>query len=324
MAVYKTEHGFQIKHRSSDPSNPIAGEIWYNTTTQQVKVTPLIGAWASGENMNNADSFGAGAGTQTAALKMAGQGPPRRICEEYNGTSWTETNDTNTDHFITGGFGTQTAAVIAGGMPGGQGQLDTVEEYDGTSWTNVTAMPAARQGAQGAGILTAGFMCGGRTDPGSPQTETYEYDGTNWTDGGDLNTGGTQSACLGTQTAALLAGRGPAAPHVAVEEYNGSTWSEQSATLGTARYAQGAAGTQTAGLVCGGWTPSPNTKFAHVEEYDGTSFTEVSNLGTARYGLSGDGIQTSAVMFGGGTPTNQTATEEYTKAATVRVLDTST
>ncbi len=64
-------------------------------------------------------------------------------------------------------------------------------------------------------------MCGGRTDPGSPQTETYEYDGTNWTDGGDLNTGGTQSACLGTQTAALLAGRGPAAPHHAVAEYNG-------------------------------------------------------------------------------------------------------
>ncbi len=125
MAVYKTEHGFQIKSRSSDPSNLYEGEIWYNTTTQQVKVTPLIGAWASGENMNNADSFGAGAGTQTAALKMAGQGPPRRICEEYNGTSWTETNDTKYRiNFMAGGFrNSNRCLVIAGGMPGGQGQL---------------------------------------------------------------------------------------------------------------------------------------------------------------------------------------------------------
>ena len=93
--------------------------------------------------------------------------------------------------------------------------------------------------------------------------------------------------------------------------------------MGTARYAQASAGIQTAALISGGWTPSPNTKFANVEEYDGTSFTEVSNLGTARYGLSGDGIQTSAVVFGGATPTNQNLTEEYTKAATTRTIDVS-
>ena len=180
MTTYRGTQGLRVKSVSSDPSNLKEGQIWYNSSTKALKISPMIGAWASGGNMNNTDSFGAGAGTQTAALKMAGQGPPRRICEEYNGSTWTETNDTNTDHFITGGFGTQTAAVIAGGMPGGQGQLDTVEEYDGTSWTNVTAMPAARQGAQGAGILTAGFMCGGRTDPGSPQVDTFEYDGTNF------------------------------------------------------------------------------------------------------------------------------------------------
>ena len=42
MANYKTEHGFEIKHRSSDPSNPIEGEIWYNTTTQTLKIAPLL------------------------------------------------------------------------------------------------------------------------------------------------------------------------------------------------------------------------------------------------------------------------------------------
>ena len=119
MTDYKTIFGKKIKFQTTDltMSTATEGELFYSDTDSEFKVGATIGAWASGGNMNNADSFGAGAGTQTAALKMAGQGPPRRICEEYNGTSWTETNDTNTDHFITGGFGTQTAAVIAGGMP---------------------------------------------------------------------------------------------------------------------------------------------------------------------------------------------------------------
>ena len=50
MGNYKTDHGFEIKHRSSDPSNPIEGEIWYNTVSQTLKVTPLIGAMSSGGN----------------------------------------------------------------------------------------------------------------------------------------------------------------------------------------------------------------------------------------------------------------------------------
>ena len=33
MANYKDLHGFEIKHRSSDPPSPIEGEIWYNTTS---------------------------------------------------------------------------------------------------------------------------------------------------------------------------------------------------------------------------------------------------------------------------------------------------
>ena len=28
MANYKELHGFEIKHRSSDPPSPIEGEIW--------------------------------------------------------------------------------------------------------------------------------------------------------------------------------------------------------------------------------------------------------------------------------------------------------
>jgi hypothetical protein len=41
----------------------------------------------------------------------------------------------------------------------------------------------------------------------------------------------------------------------ATEEYDGSTWTSNPTGLNTARYALGAAGTQTAALAFGGYTP---------------------------------------------------------------------
>ena len=74
MSTYRALKGYSIKSVSSDPSNPNEGQIWYNNSTGGLKIRPTVVAWASGGNMNNADSYGAGAGTQTAGLKMAGQG----------------------------------------------------------------------------------------------------------------------------------------------------------------------------------------------------------------------------------------------------------
>ena len=75
MGNYKTDHGFQIKRYSSDPPSPIAGEIWYNSTTQKLKVAPLIGAMSSGGNYPISVYSLAGAGTQTAALGTGGLSP---------------------------------------------------------------------------------------------------------------------------------------------------------------------------------------------------------------------------------------------------------
>jgi hypothetical protein len=76
----------------------------------------------------------------------------------------------------------------------------------------------------------------------------------------------------------------------------------------------GGAGTQTAALAFGGYTPPTNT--TATEEYDGTSWTtSPGSLNTARYALGGCGIQTAALAFGGGTPgPNSAATEEWTGA----------
>ena len=37
MATYKEIHGTNIEVVSSDPSNPVNGQVWYNSTDQKLK-----------------------------------------------------------------------------------------------------------------------------------------------------------------------------------------------------------------------------------------------------------------------------------------------
>ena len=62
MTTYKELHGTDIEVRSSDPSNPVTGQLWYNTTTDQIKgARQFVGnAWASGGNLNTARSLAGG------------------------------------------------------------------------------------------------------------------------------------------------------------------------------------------------------------------------------------------------------------------------
>jgi hypothetical protein len=48
MATYKGIQGFTIQNLSADPSNPIEGEMWYNSTSNVWKVeeATTAGAWA--------------------------------------------------------------------------------------------------------------------------------------------------------------------------------------------------------------------------------------------------------------------------------------
>jgi hypothetical protein len=50
MATYKGIQGFTIQNLSADPSNPIEGQVWYNSTSNVWKVeeATTAGAWATG------------------------------------------------------------------------------------------------------------------------------------------------------------------------------------------------------------------------------------------------------------------------------------
>ena len=56
MATYKEIKGTQIEAVATDPSNPVEGQVWYNTTSNVLKGLKVLatGSWATGGNLNTA------------------------------------------------------------------------------------------------------------------------------------------------------------------------------------------------------------------------------------------------------------------------------
>ena len=340
MSNFKTLKGLYIKHVSSDPSNLIEGQIWYNTTTQTIKVAPQISAWASGGNLNDARGELAGSGILTAGLVAGGPVPSTisQNTEEYNGSSWTEGEDMTVPRGCMGNMaGTQTASFIVGGRPSGSPPTPfgskATEEYDGTNWTNGGAIgsPTDFRNTNSFGTLTAGVMAGGDTSPPGPKGSAvnFEYDGSSWTAGNNNNTARYNSGVSGTATAGLLssgyAQTSPSDPNKGfvgnVEEYNGSAWAEVT-NVNTTRGNGAQSGPQTSAGLYGGNTGSLT---ANTELYDGSTWTETSNMAAARKDFAGSTNVTSNIgMWGAGgyTSTFVASTEEFTIATTAKSVDT--
>lgn len=269
-------------------------------------------SWTSAPNLGTG-RFSLGAakqGTTTAALVFGGvAGSPSNTSEEFNGSSWSEGNNLNTarNAFPGSCAGTQTAGLATGGSP----FVANCEEYDGTSWTNVNGLNTARQQAAGGGSQTAAFLAGGQTPPNTYVAITETYDGTNWTNSpATLSSPNIGNTGAGDSSAGLSSG-GYNPTRATVEEYNrslnvitGAAWSS-GGSLGTGRYqANGQnVGTKSAGLIVGGqgsYPPAnPAVTISNVEEYDGSTWSEVNNFPTTRAMLGTVGTQTAAFAFGG-------------------------
>ena len=146
MANYKDIHGTKIETVTSDPSNPVVGQVWYNSTDKVLKgfTSNPAGSWATSNALNTARTALGAAGIQTAALAFAGEAPPgaQALTESYNGTSWTELADMNTARVDVGSAGlTNTAALVFGGSSPAK---DETETWNGSSWTEVGDLNTGR------------------------------------------------------------------------------------------------------------------------------------------------------------------------------------
>ncbi len=266
--------------------------------------------WSSGGNVNTARRGGAGVGTQTAALLVAGYSTESTTnVEEYNGTSWTEvTNVPNANRSAGGGIQTNAMIFANGGTDS--------STYDGTNWSSGDALPAAM--TQGSGATSTAILA---SIPPPSGTVTLEYTGS-WAAGGSLNTArpsGGICAHSGPVTSAVMAGTRAAPPSARVggitEMYDGTSWTTSPATQGTARNSYMiSAGSNTAAVLVGG---APYT--TATEEFNfgaltvgGAAWASSNNIGTARDAHGAGGTQTAGIIFGGNKyPGNTENTELY-------------
>ena len=323
MTTYKEIFGKAVKYLSTDPTDDIEGQIWYNSTSGTFKTNVSLGAvWASGGNLSTSRAGAGNAGTTTAALAFGGNLQPGTTgsTEEYDGSAWTAGGTMGTSRYGANGFGLQTAAVAAAGSP--YPGITTVEEYNGSSWSTVNSLPSARQNCMAFGIESNGAVAGGNNAT-TLLNITEEYDGTNWTSGGTLGTARYQGRGTGASQTAGLATGGSTAPGPAgdaggllTEEYDGATWTA-GGNLNTGRRTAATSGIQTSALAAGGRNAA-GTSYANTELYDGTSWSTTSSLATARSDVVGSlsmPSNSSSLCYGGMTgayPSITNATEEFT------------
>ena len=135
MADYKTIHGTKVRTYTTNPDNPIEGQVWYNDTDNVLKFQfpNRTSSWRTANALNTARYYVGHAGTQTAALAFGGENPYYAVTEQYDGTSWTEVSDLNTAVASHGSNGTYTSALASGGNTGSTSAA--TEEWSGSSTT---------------------------------------------------------------------------------------------------------------------------------------------------------------------------------------------
>lgn len=293
------------------------GDIYYNADPSSgvIKYTGYsqpTGTWASGGNMNTARSEFIGSNISKTSHAIAAGGPSA-IVEQYDGTSWSEIADVNTQRLNGAGMGRSPNACL---LAGGQTDKAEVEEYNGSSWTELSDINSARRNAGQAGTTTAGLIFGGNVPSGSALTELWN--GSSWSETGDLNTGRGETDGNGISTSAICVGGEPNTQHV--EEWNGSAWSEVSEiNVGTEVSVTAGANAEDA-LNYSGGPPRPTT----TEYWNGSSWTETGDLAVGVQAGTGGGTHSSEAWlaggYGGSPAGNVATTQEWSAGAGLKTL----
>jgi len=148
-----------------------------------------------------------------------------------------------------------------------------------------------------------------------------------WASGGDLNDNKPYGfGCGGVQTAAIAYGGG-LANDTTNENYNGTSWTENSAMNNGYSYATGT-GSQTDAIAINGLTTPPFSVKNTTEEWNGSSWTAGGNTNTARYNVANQtlGPGSAAAFIGGRAPDYQPKTfhEQYNGSSWTETTDTPT
>jgi hypothetical protein len=331
MAQYTGIQGQNILIVSSDPANPVEGQIWYNTTSNLLKgysFTPA--SWATGGPLNTSRSSLAGStnGTPTAMIAMGGATPTvSAAAETYNGTSWTTITSMPAARRTLNGSGVQTAALAMGGATATNSATTDTQYWNGSSWSGLSGMPDNRRHGGTCGTLTSTLYMGGFYAPpsvGPPYANTdttFDFNGSSWTTKATLPTQINYNGGAGVATAALSIGgtSGPfpvgMTPTADVNSFNGTSWTASTAMPSTGNTGQvWSNGSQTSAIATG--TASPTAGWSLL--WNGASWSSTPSINTFRTVYGNGGSTSGTLVFGGddySAPRVTNFTESYSGAS---------
>ena len=261
--------------------------------------TNVSGSFTSGFEFSNTIS---GSATSTGSFG-------RLVATTFTGDG---SGLTNTDKEGTISSSAQLASRISGSWNMGFQYKCQIHSQLG-SWSVGGDMNEVRTGGGGIGNCDAFIVAAGRNQPyDSPGGNPYQtiscvesYDGSSWSEVNNLNLERTNIMAAGTTTSGIIAGGFRFANSACgqTETWNGTNWSETDDML-TATGFSGDAGTSAdTMLVFGGATATPTSHYTdNAEEYNGSSWSEISELNLGRAQLAGLG-NTEAALAVAGNPT---------------------
>mgnify|MGYP003118393717 CR=1 FL=1 len=307
MSTYKEIKGNTVQYLSSDPPASHVGQVWYNTSSNQLKYNTGAPrkAWATKPKMIIEKLYGGYNGSGVSnAIYYGGQGGPNQTTTlVWNDPVWTTGNpisSTSTLEYRYAGAGagtSNTTGLYSGGYNGNL--LPNCESWNGTTWTAVNAMPEGKFGVGGSGSSTAAIGVAGYSPPSfTISSSTYIWNGSNWTSpGANITRGNTAYACaFGPSGASVLSSGGGGSN--TTEFFNGTSWTSNPAGININRGGRGGDGTQTSAIVVGGSGPADDK----AETWNGSTWSAtvdlLSNMAPANTGVTG-GSATTAFAFGG-------------------------
>ena len=167
-------------------------------------------AWTEVGDVNLQRDGPFGFGTPSAAVIGGGSVPPNNQTETWNGSAWTASpatlNQGRKDN-ESGGAGTATAGIIAGGNNGSI--YANTEYWNGSAWSEQADLNTARSGASLSGGQPAAVFSGG-TPPIKANVELWN--GSSWSETTDLPAGKRNHAgskITGSTSALVFGGIGP-------------------------------------------------------------------------------------------------------------------
>ena len=241
MSTYKEIRGLKVRDYTTNPDNPIEGQLWYNTTDNvaRYRIPNKTAAWRTVASVNTARRGSGGAGVYNSALLSAGYvSDYSTLNESWNGTAWTEEGDTNIARSLCDSVGTssESAILFAGYGPNPVGHRDETESWNGSTWTEVNDLTTAVYSVGRAGTATAALAYGGNLPPNNTTGQTESWNGTSWTEIADTATPrAATKGCAGTSPSGFVAGGYVSGSGFsnATEEFTGATDTETAVTLTT-------------------------------------------------------------------------------------------